>query len=365
MQISRNTTGMEAGLSVATDKEGRDYCVVVVKGTFTIGDDGQATLAEEQEPLVYADVHYGDPAETSMKYECDFARFKPQADIIVNGHAYSPTGKPIEAVDVALEVGTLKKQIRVVGDRHWHKRLFGFRVSAPTPFIKMPLVYERAFGGSDHSHEQPQNHGTELRNPLGVGFCKNSDAKIIKGTPLPNLEHLQHLIRKWSDTPPPIGFGILGRNWELRIKHAGTYDEQWQNERFPFLPEDFDDLYFQSAPADQQVPYLKGGEAVLCINMTPDGRFECTVPTVKFPIIFQFRDREERIEPNLDTLIVEPDQHRILILWRASVAVGRKLNNLREVLVGGHPRSRLRPTAKRHFKSLAEFIAWKKGAGVF
>jgi hypothetical protein len=351
---------MEAGLSVATDKEGRDYCVVVVKGTFAIGDDGQATLAQEQEPLVYADVHYGDPAETSMKYECDFARFKPQADIIVNGHAYSPTGKPVEAVDVALEVGTLKKQIRVVGDRHWHKRLFGFRVSAPTPFIKMPLVYERAFGGSDHSHEQPQNHGTELRNPLGVGFCKNSDAKIIKGTPLPNLEHLDYPIRKWSDTPPPIGFGILGRNWEPRIKHAGTYDEQWQNERFPFLPEDFADLYFQSAPSDQQLPYLKGGEVVRCINMTPEGRFEFTVPTVEFSVEFQFQDREERVDPNLDTLIIEPDQQRLLLVWRAAIPVGPKLHALREVYVGHPPQPRPVRVDKPYFESLAEFIAWKK-----
>ena len=30
-----NTTGMEAGLSVATDREGRDHCIVVIKGTTT------------------------------------------------------------------------------------------------------------------------------------------------------------------------------------------------------------------------------------------------------------------------------------------------------------------------------------------
>jgi hypothetical protein len=314
--------------------------------------------------LVYADVHYGDPAETSIKYECDFARFKPHADIIVNGYAYSPTGKPVTEVDVILEIGSIKKQIRVVGDRHWRERFFKLRPSTPTPFVKMPLVFDRAFGGSDHSHKKPKYHGTELRNPVGIGFHKNSDSKTIKGSPLPNLEHPEYRMRRWSDTPPPVGFGILGRNWEPRIKHAGTYDEQWQNARFPFLPEDFDDLYFQSAPADQQVPYLQGGEVVRCINMTPQGRFVCTVPKVEFPVTFRFRDREERGEPNLDALIVEPDQYRILLTWRATVAVGRKLNNLREVLVGRHPRSRLRPTAKRHFKSLAEFIAWKKGIAV-
>src|SRR6266542_6610715 len=94
MQITNNTTDMIAELTVPTDKDGRDHCVVVVKGTFSIGQDGKATLAKNQEPFVYADVHYGDPGTTSIKYECDFASFKPKTDVIVNGHAYSPTGKP-------------------------------------------------------------------------------------------------------------------------------------------------------------------------------------------------------------------------------------------------------------------------------
>ena len=39
MQISKNTTSMEAGISVAVDKKGRDLCVVVIKGTFVIGNN--------------------------------------------------------------------------------------------------------------------------------------------------------------------------------------------------------------------------------------------------------------------------------------------------------------------------------------
>ena len=106
----------------------------------------------------------------------------------------------------------------------------------------------------------------------------------------------------------PVSFGILGRNWQPRIRFAGTYDDRWLNSAFPFLPEDFDDRYFQSAPADQQIPFLQGGETVRCINMTPGGKFAFTVPKVEVPIVFRFRDREVRVEPNLDTLIIEPDQ---------------------------------------------------------
>ncbi|NOR24385.1 MAG: DUF2169 domain-containing protein, partial [Desulforhopalus sp.] len=64
MQITKNTIHMETGLTIAVDKDGRDHCVVVVKGTFEVGKEGNSTLAELQEPLVYADVHYGDPGTT-------------------------------------------------------------------------------------------------------------------------------------------------------------------------------------------------------------------------------------------------------------------------------------------------------------
>ena len=362
MQISTNTTGMEAGLTVATDKDGRDYCVVVIKGTF-VTDDGESILAEEQEPLVHADAHYGDPVETSIQYECDFARFKPRADVVVNGHAYSPTGQPVDEVEVSLEVNSLKKSVRVVGDRKWELGALRPRISKPTPFLKMPLVYERAFGGSDHTHDKPKYQGTELRNLVGVGFQKNSDPKSIEGTPLPNLEDPRHPIRGWSDTPPPAGFGILGRGWQPRITHAGTYDDKWLDHRFPFLPEDFDERYFQSAPADQQVPFFKGGEVVRCTNMTPDGRFEVTVPRVNVPILFRFRDREVEADPNIDTLIVEPDENRFLLTWRATVPIGPRLHALREVFVGRRPLPQRERGAKRRFETLNEMIVWEKKFG--
>src|SRR5262249_34475172 len=152
--------------------------------------------------------------------------------------AVAPGGEPVKELMVALEIGSSRKEIRVVGDRRWERGLVGFTASEPVPFVTMPLVYERAFGGSDHTHPKPKYHGSELRNLVGVGFHRNSDAPTIEGTPLPNLEHPRQPMSSWSDTPPPVGFGVIGRNWQPRLKYAGTYDERWFNERRPFLPED-------------------------------------------------------------------------------------------------------------------------------
>jgi hypothetical protein len=353
---------MRAGLTVATDKQGRNHCVTVVKGTFDIEPDGGARPADQQEELVYADAHYGDPASTSIKYECDFALFKPSTDVLLNGTATSPTRQPLSELMVGLQLGQAKKVIRVVGDRHWDVGLAGMKPSSPSSFVTMPLVYERAFGGSDSSHPNPAKHGADLRNPIGVGYRKNSEPRAILGTALPNLEDPNNPIRAWSDAPTPVGFGVVGRGWQPRISHAGTYDERWLSERFPFLPTDFDDRYFLSAPTDQQAPFLKGGELIRCANVGPERILTFSLPTVDLPITFRFRDRDVTSVPTLDTVIIEPDQRRVIVIWRSSVPLGRKMNALREITVGKVPFSRPRRwrRGKPMFDSLSDLAAWNR-----
>ena len=133
----------------------------------------------------------------------------------------------------------------------------------------MPLVFERAFGGSDNSHPDPGHQGAELRNPIGVGFHRNDADWTIQGSPLPNLEDPYSPISSWRDTPAPMGLGFIGRGWQPRIRYAGTYGEAWKENRCPFLPADFDERYFLSAPPDQQLASLEGGEPVWCTNIEP------------------------------------------------------------------------------------------------
>jgi len=373
VQIEGNTTGMQAGLSVAPDKDGRDHCVIVVKGTFTIGADGEAHLAEEQVPLVYADVHHGDPATTSIRYECDFAPHKPRTDILVNGSAFAPKGKAVEKLLVSLDIAGGRKEIAVVGDRYWYMGPVGMAASHPAPFVTMPITFDRAFGGRDEQHPNPKRHGAELRNLVGKGFWRSAEKRAIEGTPLPNIEHPHHPLRALGETPPPVGFGVVGRGWQPRIGHAGTYDQRWLDEKFPFLPDDFDPLHFQSAPADQQVSGLRGGESIRCVNLTPEGVLETAVPRIgEMPVEFVFRDRREHAQARLDTLLIEPGERRLLLVWRVSIPLGRKLNALREVHVGKKPltpsvrataetpREAIPPGVKPHFASIEEFIAWKK-----
>ena len=366
MQIVGNTTGMQADLCVAVDKAARDHCVVVVKGTFTPDDSGELRLAEVQRPLVYADEHHGDPATTSIRYESDFAFTKPYTDVLVQGHALAARGRALEKMVVRLELpGQRKKDVLITGDRHWERGFTGMKATPPRPFTRMPLVYERAFGGADHSHPEPKHHGTDLRNPVGLGFRKNPRAGDALGTALPNLEDPYNLLATWNGTPPPVGLGSLSRGWQPRLTYAGTYDARWFEEHFPFLSENFDLRHFQSAPEDQQFPHLKGGEVLRIHGMTETGVWTVKLPSVSVPLTFRFHDRELAARPCMDTVLIDCDTREVVLTWRACAPLGKKLTLLREIVVGPEPRLTASTfveyrNGKPYFRGLAALIAWRR-----
>lgn len=351
MQIARNTSPFPADLFVHTDKDGRKRCVVVIKATFDVSEAGECRPADEQRPLTYVDEHYGDPAKTSIKYESDFTPAKPRADVLVAANAYAPAGRVVTTLEVRLAGAGIEKRAVVTGDRHWERGGLAIQASEPRRFESLPLVWDRAFGGSDGSHREHSKHGSELRNLVGVGFHLNGDAETILGKPLPNIELPSRQMSSWSDKPEPIGFGPIGRGWQPRITFGGTYDQQWMDERLPFLPADFDDRYFQSAPLDQQVAQLSPGLVFGCLNMNVEGRFVVHVPMLDVPVRFVFDDRAESAAVIPDTLILEPDRWRVQLIGRVAMALPRKLTSLREIHVG---RSSV---GKPHFSSLSEAIS--------
>lgn len=362
MQIGLNTTGMQAGLTVATDKEARDHCVVVVKGTFDTSPDGEMTLAREQRPLVGADEHHGEPSTSSIRYECDFALEKPLTDVLVVGKAVSPSGQRVPQLPVRLEVQGRKKDLLVHGERRWVRALGSVFPSKPVPFVEMPLTFERAFGGQDES-AGPGRVAVEQRNPVGVGFHPHRRPAQIEGTPLPNVEHPRQLLSSPRERPAPAGLGCIGRGWAQRIVYAGTYDARWREERAPFLPADFDSRYFQSAPVDQQFPHFRGGERIRCVHMAAAPVVQYVIPLLRVPVRFHFVDREVERIGVLDTVILEPHLARAMVVWRARVPLGKKLNMLREISVGEPPRIRTgRPVGRRNgkpvFAGIDETIRW-------
>ena len=61
--------------------------------------------------------------------------------------------------------------------------------------------------------------------------------------------------------------------------------------RPPFLPQDFDDHYFQAAPEDQWLDTLTEGMTFEGQNMNASGRFKVLLPKVQVPVRFVFDDQ--------------------------------------------------------------------------
>jgi len=325
MWLANNHTPYAVERTFTADLEGRDVWLVVVKGTFRIRPDGSTAVAEEQVPVRQELKHRGAPPETSLLYESDVVLSKKNTDVLLEGHAYAPGGRDAAQVDVMMQVGKLKKIARVWGDRAWTPGMLGLKLTDPLPFRKMPLTWERAYGGTDLISDNKKLHDWEPRNPVGAGFGVQSEHVV--GRKAPNVEDPSDLISSWKDRPRPIGFGPVARHWLPRRKYAGTYDEKWEKERQPLLPKDFDERFNQVASEDQQAQgLLKGGEPVELFNLSASGYLKFDLPRVALRFVTWIGSQPTEHRASLHTVLLEPDVPRVILVWQTAVPCqGKKL----------------------------------------
>jgi hypothetical protein len=325
-----NETAFAADRAWTRDRNGAEVWLVAVKCTFDILRDGSVRVAEVQPPVLQVPEYHGDPGRSSMKYGADLVLKKTRTDIIVTGHAYGAGARPVTQVDAGFRVGPVQKLLHVVGDRTW-SAVAGF--SSPNAFNKMALIYERAFGGRDLRSPHPERDW-EWRNPIGTGFAVSRDNLV--GVSLPNIEYPGDQVNSWNDRPRPAGFGPVDSFWQPRASFAGTYGEEWLKTRQPLVPVDFDDRFFQIAPSDQQSPgFLRGGEPVVLLGLSPLGELRFTLPKIFLGFETYFYDgrREIHRERRLHTVILEPDFPRVSLVWHTGLPSHHSVQKLDRTVV--------------------------------
>ncbi len=322
----QNKTPYAAAIAPGLDATGRDLAIVAIKASFAIdAANMRLTVADEQEPVAHATAFAGEPGFSSLLRDCETSPAKPGTDIALYGSAYTPDGKEAESVDAGLRVGPVQKAVRVFGDRVWQSGFGSWRASKPRPFTRMPLSYERAYGGKDQLGDKPETADWEPRNPIGAGFAISGRKDRLEGRPLPNLEDPNQPIRHWRDRPPPAGFGLIPGDWAPRRDYAGSYDQAWRDERAPLLPKDFQPRFHHAAHPDLQTAQpLEGGETIEALNLSADGPLRLEVPRRQFELTFWIRQERKKAQPRLDTVIIEPDQRRLIALWRAVLPCPRQ-----------------------------------------
>jgi len=325
-----NHTPFTAALSVFPDPAGVETAYAVVKATFVFGAEGPE-LAKPQLPLLAVDVFWGDPITSSLRACGEFALLKTATDVVLSGRAVAPA-PDTRVADCSLSVGPVSRSVRVFGDRQWNKRAGAWRATQPQSWQRMPLRWELAFGGiAPAVGDKPPEH--EPRNPVGRGLVARG-AQPVEGQPLPNLEDPQAPLNEPHGRPAPACFAPIAPTWLPRRPYAGTYDEAWVRGRAPYLPLDFDPRYFQVAPPELTAPgFLQGGEQVTLAGFSQGGPIRFTLPQCGLELEFEFDGSPVPRPAQLETVLFEPDAGRFQMLWRAALAVDKKLLKLRQLTV--------------------------------
>ncbi len=338
MQLVIGSPLLRSEVFPATDVHGQEHLVVAVKGTWSLPGSGQRPRPMQATPLVYADEHYGEPGTSALRYATDMVRFKPQCDIVFDACAHAPDGQAVSTLGVHAQVGGWQKQIKVWGPRTWRRAVMGLEPSKPQPFVSMPLHLGLAFGAT---RTYTQRRETEVEaydpNPVGIGWAGPNTLHQIGGQPMPCLEAFNDPVQKPDGTHRPIGLNAISANLPERSQYAGTYDDAWRKDVFPFLPEDFDERFFQSAPVDQRVDYLQGGEEVQLVHMV-QGQPQLSF---KLPTLNELQVRVLRKDYSVeiptvhaDTLFFETEAQRFSVVWRTSVPIRRRIQEFNTITIG-------------------------------
>lgn len=313
-----NHTPFRACLGTGIYPDRSKSITAVVKATFAIPPEDGAVclLAPEQLDPQSLPSYVGRRWRSSILRPADVVPYKPGSDVVLIGHAHSPHGRAVAELNASLKVGHLHKSLVVVGDRQWRGTSRGPVMSEPVPFERMPLVYERAFGGCPPSQRGRVSPDHDQRNPVGTGYCVvEGDAD---GMRLPNLEAPEARIHSWRTVPPVAGFGAIDAHWAGRRCFAGTFDAGWRTSQRPYLPRDLDPRFHSVASPGLWSPVSLFGELpveLVHLALKPVLRFR--LPEVRLQADFQLGDHVQERSAELWMIVLEPDERRVSMVWGA------------------------------------------------
>lgn len=288
---------------------GRTYLTAMVKARFAFRPNG-AMVVTSRPVLALRDVHVEDDPTRSVLEASDVVPHRERADVWLRGTARALGGKRVSVSMVRLAI---YRSGVAMFDRTIH--VMGNRPSAnvpPSPFLEMPVVWERAYGGVGFD-----------ANPVGIG----ADERPRQ----PNLVDPQ-------DPERPACFGPISRYWRPRRGGIATDARRMVESATPEIASGFDWSYFQAAPRSQQLTYLHGNEWLVLDGFRSDRvRIQTRLPRVKgVARLMPLEDtagRGDAIAMVADTWAIDADQQTCTVTWRGAVEIAP--SKLAEVLVAG------------------------------
>lgn len=168
---------------------------------------------------------------------------------------------------------------------------------------------------------------------MGTGYC--TSRRDVDEMRLPNLESPRERIRRWRATPPVAGFGAIDAHWASRRAWAGTYGAEWRERRCPLLPADFDPRFHSVASSGlASAEPLRGELDVVLVHVArrrPVLRFR--LPGFCVRMAFHLAGELQARRGELWTVVLEPDEQRVSMVWGARCRVGKELSRMGCVVV--------------------------------
>lgn len=280
-------------------RSGRLSLTIVVKATLALVNEGVARLGA---PIEIFHAERSRAAGSSILAESDMVPYKPRVDVTYVGFAWAP--RPVQAITARLgvhgETEVLERALQVVGERH-------SATAQPSPFVRMPIVYERAWSGL----------GGE--NPIGVPQRSGRIANLFDP----------------ADPNRPACFGPVSRSFPARQRLLGSVDPRsleqptpdpqgsgvWALDVAGNLPFE----YFLASPADQRLDLFTGNETIVLENLVEgQSRLHTRLPGIKaLAKVFgaTLPPQGQAIDLIADTVAIDGGERTVSITWRGTIPV--------------------------------------------
>jgi len=312
---------------------------VVAKATYRFDASGDVALDQDDPfPILY------DEQETKLGQlpRDTLPRQDDAFEVICLGAAHAPGGRAVEQMTVSLQVGTVQRELLVSGDRSWQGNDGTAIITAPMPFIRMPLAWSRAFGGRADVHIDPDTtiEVAHPLNPFGRGFnpypaaksagemleCPKSFPQVIGPRLLPNVEDPAHPVVGWDDEPEPSGWAtvpLTSGMQALRTLELPPGCDPHQETKTPVVvPLDFlaqprlkDGAYHRAATC-WIIDLPTRGTVVVMEGMTPEGRASFSLPTLDVFVDYVVGQREGTRLLRPQVLVLLPEERRFYLLLK-------------------------------------------------
>jgi hypothetical protein len=268
----------------------RERLTLTAIAKLTLGlREGELT-PERPTPVRRREQHHRASPASSIRAASELVPARPFCDLTFVGHACpgSPTARH------TVRLGLLRGGVALVD-----KRLV---VSAEAPFSRLPLVYERSYGGVGYPE-----------NPLGTG---------VRGSTPPSIT--------WpgahGEPPRPACYAPISATWPARRKLAPGVPWKALEEGYAELAAPVGPEAFSAAPPDQRPPLLEGGETLVLEGLlegTPELR--ATLPRAQARGLFvpagASPDQGVELALALDGVHVDGDARVVELTFRADLAV--------------------------------------------